>query len=63
MRFSDLSDASLRAYLESIRRQVIADAQLKTNFRLVGQRIKQYTDEIQAEMRRRQIDFTPIAWR
>jgi succinylglutamate desuccinylase len=63
VRFSELSDASLRAYLESVRRQVMADAQLKTNFRLIGQRIKQYADEIQAEMRRRQLDFTPIAWR
>jgi hypothetical protein len=58
----DISDESLRAYYESVRRQVAAD----TNFggrrhRLVGAAVKQYAARLTIEMDRRQLDFKPIA--
>ncbi len=58
-----LSDESLLAYHESIRRQVAADANLGGRHRLVGAGVRQHAEELQQEMQRRQIRFVPIAWR
>lgn len=57
-----LSDESLLAYYESIRRQAAADANLGGRHRLVGDSVKNYAEELQREMEQRQLRFTPIAW-
>jgi hypothetical protein len=62
MKFADLSDESLLAYYESIRRQVAADANMGGRYRLVGSRVKEYADALKEEMSRRQLSFTPIHW-
>ncbi len=63
MRFANVSDKSLLSYYESVRRQLLADERLGGGFRLIGENVKQYAAELQAEMTRRQIGFTPIEWR
>jgi hypothetical protein len=62
MKFMNLTDESLLAYHESVRKQVAADARLGGRFRLIGESVKQYTGELQAEMKRRQMRFMPIEW-
>jgi hypothetical protein len=61
--FSQLSDESLLAYYESIRRQAAADAKLGGKRRLAGDGIKRYADELQKEMQDRRLRYIPIAWR
>lgn len=62
MRFVNSTDESLMAYYESVRKQVAADSRIGGPYRLIGERAKQYAQELQAEMRRRQLRFTPIDW-
>jgi hypothetical protein len=62
MKFANLSDESLLAYYESIRRQVAADTSAGGRYRLVGSRVKEYADALKDEMSRRQLSFTPIHW-
>ncbi|CCE08181.1 conserved hypothetical protein [Bradyrhizobium sp. STM 3843] len=62
MRFVNSTDESLLAYYESVRKQVAADSRIGGPFRLIGESAKQYATELQAEMRRRQLRFTPIDW-
>jgi hypothetical protein len=62
MRFTTLTDESLLAYHQSVQKQVAADACLSSRFRLISERVKRYTSELQAEMKRRQLRFTPIRW-
>jgi len=62
MKFADSTDESLLAYYESVRRQVSADARLGGRSPLIGTRLKQYVDELRAEMDRRQLRFEPIQW-
>ncbi len=62
MRFVNSTDESLMAYYESVRKQVAADSRIGGPYRLIGDRAKQYAQELQAEMRRRQLRFTPIDW-
>ena len=63
MKLADLSDESLLAYYESVRRQVAADNHLGGRYRIVGRSIRRYAEELGAEMMRRQLRFTPIDWR
>jgi hypothetical protein len=58
----NMTDESLLAYYESIRRQVAADHKLGARFRLVGGTVKQYADHLKDEIRRRQLAFKPIEW-
>lgn len=58
----NMTDESLLAYYESIRRQVAADHQLGARYRLVGGTVKQYADHLKDEIRRRQLAFKPIDW-
>jgi hypothetical protein len=62
MKFANSTDESLLAYYESVRRQVLADNRLGGRHRLVGASVKQYADELQAEMDRRRLRFRPIEW-
>ncbi len=56
-----LSDTSLLALYESVRRQVLADSRLGRH-RLVGTSVKRYADRLKCEMDRRRLPFTPIEW-
>jgi hypothetical protein len=61
MDLQNISDESLLAYYDSVRRQVAAD----TNFgryRLVNAAAKEYADRLTSEMDRRRLDFKPIIW-
>jgi hypothetical protein len=60
VKFANVTDKSLLTYHESVRRQLLADERLGGRFRLVGESVEQYTAELQAEMTRRRIRFTPI---
>jgi hypothetical protein len=62
MKFANSTDESLLAFYESVRRQVSADSRLGRRYRLTGARVRQYADELQAEMDRRQLRFQRIEW-
>jgi hypothetical protein len=57
-----LTDESLLAYYESIRRQVEADAKLGGRYRLVGDSVRQHGSQLQKEMEQRHLRFVPIQW-
>ena len=57
-----LTDESLLAYYESVRRQVAADTSLGGRYRLVGAVVKEYADRLKGEMDRRRLEFRPIVW-
>src|SRR5262245_3456455 len=57
-----LTDESLLAYYESIRRQVDADAKLGGRYRLVGDGVRHYAGQLQKEMEQRELRFVPIEW-
>ncbi len=58
----DLSDESLLAYYESVRRQLAADGRLGCRRRVAGDAMKQYADRLKGEMNRRRLRFEPIVW-
>ena len=60
--FRNMTDESLIAYYESIRRQVAADNQLGARQRLIGGTVRQYADQLMGEISRRQLSFKPIEW-
>lgn len=62
MALSDLTDESLLALYESVRRQVLADGSLGGRFRLAGTNVKQYADRLMEELTRRRLPFKPIDW-
>lgn len=62
MKLLDLSDESLLAYYESVRRQITADDRLGGRHRLAGTTVKQYADRLKDEMDRRRMHFKPIDW-
>lgn len=61
MHLGNLTDESLHAYYESVRRQVTADCRLGRH-RLIGPTVKQYADRLGEEMTRRRLPFKPIEW-
>jgi hypothetical protein len=62
MNMADASDESLLAYYESIRRQVAADLQQRSRYRLVGANVREYAERLKDEITRRQLPFKPIVW-
>lgn len=62
MKFANSTDESLLAYYESVRRQVAADNRLGGRYRLIGASVREYADQLQREMSRRQLSFKPIEW-
>ena len=62
MRFANSTDESLLAYYESVRRQILADDRLGGHHRLIGANVRQYAEELKAEMERRQLRVQPIKW-
>ena len=62
MDFPNISDESLLAYYESVRRQVAADTNFGGRHRLANAAAKEYADRLTREMQRRRLDFKPIIW-
>jgi hypothetical protein len=62
MKLPDLTDESLLAYYESVRRQVAADSGLGGRHRLAGAIVRQYAESLTSEMDRRRLQFKPIVW-
>ena len=62
MNLLDLTDESLLAFYESVRRQVAADERLGGRYHLAGAKVKQYADRLKDEMERRRLRFKPISW-
>jgi hypothetical protein len=62
MRFANSTDESLLAYYESVRRQILADDRLGGRYRLIGANVRQYAEQLKAEMERRQLRVQPIKW-
>ena len=62
MDFLNISDDSLLAYYESVRRQVAADTNFGGRHRLAGTALKKYAERLPTEMDRRRLDFKPIVW-
>jgi hypothetical protein len=60
--FKLLSDESLLAYYESVRRQAAADIKLGGKRRLAGDGVRRYADELQKEMQDRRLRYIPIKW-
>jgi hypothetical protein len=61
--FRFLSDESLLAYYESIRRQAAADTKLGGKRRLAGDGVRRYAEQLQKEMQDRRLRYIPIEWR
>jgi len=55
----DLTDDSLLAFYESVRRQVVADDKLGGR-RLAGATVKEYENRLKTEMDRRRLHFKPM---
>jgi hypothetical protein len=64
MKFANSTDESLLAFYQSVRRQIAADISLNATarYRLMGKSLRRYAEELQAEMKRRQLRFDPIEW-
>ena len=62
MDFLNISDESLLAYYESVRRQVAADTSFGGRRRLAGTAVKEYAERLTVEMDRRRLAFKPIIW-
>jgi hypothetical protein len=57
----ELTDESLLAFYESLRRQVTADGKLGGR-RLAAASMKKYANRLKGEMDRRRLHFKPIDW-
>jgi len=57
-----LADENIRRLYESIREQLSADLRLGDRHRLMGETAKRRSDQLQKEMERRRMQFSPIAW-
>ena len=60
-KLADMKDEALRAYYESVRRQVAADEGLGGRYRLAGTSVREYADRLKDEMTRH-MAFNPIQW-
>lgn len=50
MKLGNMTDESLLAYYESVRRQVAADSQLGDRYRLAGGTVKEYAERLKDEI-------------
>ncbi len=62
MKLFDITDESLIAYYENVRRQVLADGKLGGRHRFAGTSMKDYADRLKDELTRRRLGFKPIDW-
>jgi len=62
MKLARVSDESLLAFYESVRRQVTTNTNMSGRYRLVGAHVRRYADALMDEMNRRRLSFTPIDW-
>ncbi len=58
----ELTDESLLAFYESVRRQVVADVKLGGRHRLAGPTMRRYAQRLSIELNRRRLPFKPIDW-
>lgn len=61
-RLMALTDRSLIALYESVRRQMMASTAAGPQSRVVGHHTRDYAEKLRAEMERRRITFIPIEW-
>jgi hypothetical protein len=62
MNFSQSKNERLLAFYENVRRQVELDKQLGGKYRLAGEGVKQYAEQLWEKMDRRRLQVTPIDW-
>jgi len=62
LRPEKLTDESLIALYESLRRQVTAGSAAGPRSRVIGPNTMVYANKVRAELERRQLRFTPIEW-
>jgi hypothetical protein len=62
MNFSQMKTDRLLAFYDGVRRQVELDKQAGGRYRLAGDGVKQYAEELREEMERRRLRFEPIEW-
>ena len=62
MNFLRSKNESLLVFYENIRRQVEADMQSGGRYRVAGDGVKQYADQLREEMDRRRLRYSRIDW-
>ncbi len=62
MNFTQSKDERLLAFYENVRRQVELDKQSGGRYRLAGEGVKQYAENLRREIERRRLQFIPIHW-
>jgi hypothetical protein len=62
MKLSDITNESLLAYYENVRRQVLANNKLGGRHRFAGTSVQAYADRLKEELTRRRLQFKPIEW-
>ena len=62
MDFENTKDETLAVYYESVGQQVVADIRAGGRYRLIGDSVKQYAENLSEEMERRRLHCTPIDW-
>lgn len=62
MNFSQSKDERLLAFYENVRKQVELDKKAGGRYRLAGDGVKQYADNLREEMDRRRLNYYPIDW-
>jgi hypothetical protein len=62
MTFSKSKDERLLAFYDNIRRQVELDNQAGKRYRLAGEGVRQYAEQLREEMDRRRLQYNRIDW-
>ncbi len=62
MKPTQTKDETLLTFYESVRRQVKEDIKTGGQYRLAGEGVKQYAEELRQEMDRRRLQYSPIDW-
>ncbi len=62
MNFTQSKDERLLAFYENVRRQVELDKKSGGRYRLAGEGVKQYAENLRREIERRRLRFIPIHW-
>lgn len=60
--FSQSKDERLLAFYEGVRRKVELDRRTGNRFRLAGEGVKQYAEQLREEMDRRKLRYNRIEW-
>jgi len=60
--FSQMKNERILAFYENVRRQVELDKQAGGRYRLAGEGVKQYAEDLRDEMDRRRLQYSRIDW-